>query len=365
MGYIISLRYLTLTPTYRIVKGLVDNAPKLAEVVAMVAVKKLTKSMLTTLLCRDNHTQEPGDEPDEPQEELDEPQEPEGVEDGGGEFGSGSASAAEIAVTGGVASGLGSLGEIIGGVFTGIAALGTLGTLFIDSGSDHPSGTPPRVPQPYQPKPNDPFTKLLLKDFDRWKKCTGFAEALDTVVACAVDYLDAIAMLRRILTSQDTVSKLPKKVFDDWSCRRAYLVYQFSLLSSEFADKWLRPHPLAVDLVEGDKIRLKWTNLPYPGCVTIVSLLVDGKSIIDPTYAKAGVLTVDRPCSSSPQEVTAMVTSFVYRTQGDPPYTFYSRGVIGRDSITFPPNVSLESPLSSEVCKFYSPFGFALTSILV
>jgi len=84
-----------------------------------------------------------------------------------------------------------------------------------------------------------------------------------------------IVMLRRILTSKDTVSKLPKKVFDDWSCRRAFLIYRFSLLSSEFADTWLHPHPLVVDLVEGDKIGLKWTNLPDPGCITIVSLLVE------------------------------------------------------------------------------------------
>ncbi|KAF8644531.1 hypothetical protein AX16_008407 [Volvariella volvacea WC 439] len=323
-----------------IIKGLWDDKEKLMAVIALVAFKKLGAEAIKSLICRDYYKPKPspGDEPDPDQK-------PDTGNDGGGADGDIGAGAGGSAVGGsaaaGAAEGLGATLATLAGVL-----LGLFGALF----SPRPTPpSPPRPGPPPEPSADDSFAKaiydIINKDFNRWTKCDSYKTALDTALECALDYRAAIQVLRKALSSSTTSPNLPGSVYKDYQQRRAMLIYDFSLLSQNFANKWLDFSGLdtmiTTTLVEPEdsqatppnrKLKISW-NSPYNDQSLVTSLTVyindddETNPVIKLKQFDSNVAIVDiPPFGSSGLRITAKVGALAATWGGDPKYAFYSQG---------------------------------------
>ncbi|KAA1478240.1 hypothetical protein DENSPDRAFT_662235 [Dentipellis sp. KUC8613] len=316
-----------------IVKGLWDNKEKLAQVIALVAFKKLGADALATLICRGYYKPKTstGDEPGTDQK-ADKADDGGGLDgDTGAASGAGAAAAAGGAAVAAAAAEAGATAATLAWtVFTLFAALFVVKTL----------PTPPARPgSPPTPSSDDAFGQAVYdaisKKFDRWKDCTDYESAVTTVLACAQEYRAAIKILRKILQSDTTAPKLGNKEYTDYTQRRAMLVYDFSLLSRAFADRWLdmSDYEISISLIaktddHGRQLRIKWDRLRVvQSMATVMTVSVSGGST---TVAQRSenTITVDIPDLSilGGLHVDVDVTAMAAIWGDDKQYAFYSQG---------------------------------------
>ncbi|KAG8786455.1 hypothetical protein FRC12_016523 [Ceratobasidium sp. 428] len=327
----------------RIVQGLWDNKDKLTKVIAIMALKRLTQKALTTLVCRGKYTPEtnPGDEPGPGQK-------PKGNDGGGpdgdggsgitgpGTVGGGTAAAAAAAADG-VAGAAGAGGGLLA------AILGLFGTIFGLTSSLPPpvrplgpAGSPPVPPE------SDVIGQLIhgaiTQDFTRWKHCTDYQTAIDTALACALEYRSAIFLLCKVLSSEQSVSSIGERFYNDYTLRLDVLLYDFSMMSQQFADQWLDMTDHEVELrvhspsATGRKLDVSWDPLRLKGpLITAVTLQIEGEK--EPrlklkSFDGATKTTIDIPpfSDSSSLTVKVQVSALGAAWGGDPKYAFFSQG---------------------------------------
>ncbi|KAG8794855.1 hypothetical protein FRC12_020712 [Ceratobasidium sp. 428] len=310
----------------QIVQGLWENQDKFMEVMGIVVFEKLAIKALTTIVCRGKYNPgtRPGDKPGRNQK-------PKGNDRGGpdGDGGrGGTKAAADVA---------GAIGGILGGL------LGLVGR----SSDEDSDSTPPKRPQgPPGPPPIPPKTDIIgllihgaiTKDFTRWKHCTDYQTAIDTALACALEYRSAIFLLRKVLGSEQSASNLGERVYNDYTQRLDVLLYDFSMMSRQFADQWLDMTDYEVELrahspsATGRKLDISWDPLRLKGpMLTAVTVQIEGEK--EPrlklkTFENATKTTIDIPpfSDSTGLAIKVQVSAFGAVVGGDPKYAFFSQG---------------------------------------
>ncbi|KAG9124566.1 hypothetical protein FRC07_011106 [Ceratobasidium sp. 392] len=323
-----------------IILGLWDNKIKLAEVIALVAFKKLGPKALTVLLCRGDYT--PEKDPKDPPGPNQEPK----SSDGGGADGDGLAGT-EGEGTGSAGGGTAAAdaAEAAGAAAAGLpeAILDLFGVVS-DSGTTwHP---PPRPLGPSGPPPAPPEDDVIgqfvhdaiNKDFTRWTRCTDYQQALDTAVACALEYRNAISLLRKLLRSKLAVSNLGQRMYQDYIKRLDVLIYDFSMMSKQFAEQWLDMSDYELELnayssgSTGRKLDILWNNLRLKGpMVTAVTVQIEGESVPRlklKSFGNSTTTTIDIPPLSTSKNliIKAQVSVLGAAWGGDPKYAFFSQG---------------------------------------
>ncbi|KAA1478246.1 hypothetical protein DENSPDRAFT_662403 [Dentipellis sp. KUC8613] len=316
-----------------IIKGLWDNKDKLAQVIALVAFKKLSMDALATLICRGYYKPKPstGDEPGTDQKA-------DKSDDGGGVDGdtaAGSGAGAMTAVGGAAAAAAAAEAGATAAtlpwtIFTLFAAL------FVAKGLP---ASPPRPGSPPVPSSDDSFGQAIYdavnKKFGRWKDCEDYESAIKTAFACAQEYRGAIKILRKVLQSDSTAPKLGNKEYTDYEQRRAMLVYDFSLLGRNFADRWLdmSDYEISISLIEknsdhGRQLRIKWDRLrAAESMATVVTVEVSGGSTTVAQNSDS-TITVNIPDFSITDglRVSVNVTAMAAIWGAAKQYAFYSQG---------------------------------------
>ncbi|KAG8714487.1 hypothetical protein FRC09_017556 [Ceratobasidium sp. 395] len=310
----------------QIVQGLWENQDKFMEVMGIVVFEKLAIKALTTIVCRGKYNPgtRPGDKPGRNQK-------PKGNDRGGpdGDGGrGGTKAAADVA---------GAIGGILGGL------LGLVGR----SSDEDSDSTPPKRPQgPPGPPPIPPKTDIIgllihdaiTKDFTRWKHCTNYQTAIDTALACALEYRSAVFLLRKVLGSEQSASNLGERVYNDYTQRLDVLLYDFSVMSRQFAEQWLNMTDYEIELrvhspsANGRKLDISWDPLRLKGpMLTAVTVQIEGEK--EPrlklkTFENATKTTIDIPAfsDSTGLAIKVQVSAFGAVVGGDPKYAFFSQG---------------------------------------
>lgn len=336
---------------FSIIEGLWDNKDKLAEVIALVALKELTAQAIAALVCRDYYKppSNPSDPPD-PDQKPDQGNDgggpdgdtgPSGGGGGGGGAAAGGSAAASAATDAGAT--ISTLAGILLGLFGIIPALIPL----------PPPVPPPRppAPGPLNPPPDqDPYAQLIYdllnKDFDRWSKSKDYKTALQTALQCSLEYRDALALLRKVVTNPSTVAKLGKKQLEDYKLRRANLVYDFSQLRPRFAKQWLdmSKESVSVTLKDGQRqLEVKWNPLySDESIVTALTLYINDTAEVKlKSYANNTMTMTAPPFSLQGLRVTAKVAALAATWGGDPKYAFFAQGEPATGTyIELPPTIS-------------------------
>jgi hypothetical protein len=206
---------------------------------------------------------------------------------------------------------------------------------------------PPTFPGPPIPPhdPEDPYAKYIYdainKDFERWRFHEDYPDARKTALDCALDYRDAIALLRKALNSPLVVKHIGKMLYKDYRLRLAYLLHGFSNLSREFGEKWLDMSKInvALSFIEGDtKLQVMWDPLYLDeDTAYAVSITVNGHEIekdaacLDTTYIIDG-----SAFAGSGSRIVASVTAVTAVQGGDPPYAFFSQGAVAKGTYNQP-----------------------------
>ncbi|CAE6405911.1 unnamed protein product [Rhizoctonia solani] len=323
----------------KIVQVLLNEKAKLAEVIALVAAKKLTEEAATTLVCRDLYKPKPNKD-DPPKDDQKEQTDDDGGPDGdGGAGGTGAGTGAGGAGGGSAISDL--IASLVGGGVTllGAAASKLAHTSVPDSHS--------HIKEPARlegPPPNldgsigNAINAALLKDFKGWTRCTRLEDAVDSALECALYYREAIALLRKILRSQNIVKNLGNNVYRDYTQRLPRLIYDFSVLSADFAKQWLdmSDYQIAMKAVPSEdqstrRLEISWSRmLLKPNTGALVTVLINGKPgpLTLKCIENANTTAVDIPSYSLTERlnITVIVSTAVIAQGGNPKYTFYSQG---------------------------------------
>ena len=248
---------------------------------------------------------------------------------GAGAFGGGTAAAAAAESVGGdlLATAL----DLFGGVY----------------GPSYPS--PPTRPPGPDASPSITFVHgtigqslhgALQKDFMRWKKCTQYRQAIETALACALEYRTAISLLREVLQSDQgqVISRIRHKDYEEYKMRLALLIHDFSLLSRQFAEQWLDMTECKISMtahspsVNGRKLDISWTPLRLEGpVITAVTVQIKGEP--EPrlrlkSFGRESSATVDIPSFSFNKglKIVVQVSSLAAVWGGEPKYLFFSQG---------------------------------------
>ena len=307
-------------------RGLWDDKDKLVEVIALVISTKLIGDALAKLICRGLYSpkKSKGDPPGPNQK-------PDKGGDGGGpdgDTGPGSG-AGEAAAVGGTAA---SEAAAEAGAVAETLAWFVLGSFGVTWVSKNPPPSPPQPGGTPKPLDDDIYGKviydLINKDFDRWRGCDEYSEAASTALDCALEYQAAIRVLRKVLASDTTAPLLGEKVFDDYTGRCKVLVHDFSLLSRQFADRWLdmSGQEIKTDLLDSRKLLIKFTSLRLDqSLATAATVFINGREIR--TEASSS-FTVNIPAYdiSHDLEVRIEVTAMAALWDDDQTYVFYSQG---------------------------------------
>ncbi|KAG8762250.1 hypothetical protein FRC11_010286 [Ceratobasidium sp. 423] len=322
----------------QIVKGLWKNKEKFAEFLAIIGIEKLASKAISSLICRGQYTPEtntsdpPGDE-----------QEPTG-EDGGGSEGDGGSGSGSGSGAGGGGS---AVAAAIAGAIAGGASLA--GSLLkerrsrpktsVENTPDRP--TAPKDPPP-TPLPTDKIGqaihKALSKKFDRWKARETYSEALETALACALEYRDAILLLRKVLRSREVTSKLGNSLYNDYRQRLPVLIYDFSMMGKQFAERWLDMSDYEITMTahsptpEGRELDISWSTIHRDRPIdTAVTLLINGEpepSLNLEHFENTNTTTIHIPPLSRTEKltITVQVSAVGAAMGGEPKYAFFSIG---------------------------------------
>ncbi|CEL63222.1 cobyric acid synthase CobQ [Rhizoctonia solani AG-1 IB] len=329
------------TPEFveKIIQDLWKDKAKLAEVISLLSAEKLTAKAATTLVCRDLYKPKPNKK-DPPKEDQKEQTDDDGGPDGDGGAGSGGAGTG----VGGAGGGSAISNLIDSLVAGGISLLGAAASkLDHSSGPDSHSGIQePTRPDGPPPELDDSVGKAinsaLLKDFGRWAQCTRLEDAIDSVLECALDYREAIALLRKILRSRNIVKNLGNSVYKDYSQRLSMLIYDFSMLSANFARQWLdmSDYQIAMKAPPSNnesirRLQISWSRmLLKPNTGVLVTVLIDDKPgpLTFKCIENTDTITIDIPGYSRTKKlnITVLVSTAVVVQGGNPKYTFYSQG---------------------------------------
>ncbi|KDQ09351.1 hypothetical protein BOTBODRAFT_58709 [Botryobasidium botryosum FD-172 SS1] len=314
-----------------IITALWNQKEKLAAVIGLVA-GKMTAEALASAVCRKivKPKSTDGDKPNEDQE-------PDTDDNGGGPDGDG-AGGTSLASGAGGAGALGTVASFFAWLF------GALASLIPSPHSNDDKPDPPAPPRPDPlptPPDDDPLAQVIYealhKDFDKWKSCTNFNDALDAVLACALDYRRAIKVIRKVLGSKDTAKELGAKAYADYLKRRAVLVYDFSLLSKHFAERWLDMSDYEIEMkilpaeftYSPRKLEIKWdTPRTAESLTTAITVYVNDTLTVKLKTSDTDTIVIDIPPFNLKEnfQVTAKVTAVAAKWGGEPVYAFYSQG---------------------------------------
>ncbi|KAG9122188.1 hypothetical protein FRC07_001538 [Ceratobasidium sp. 392] len=314
----------------QIVQGLWDNQGKLDEVIALVALEKIGEKAIKTLVCRGKYRPKSN-----PRDKPGRDQKPRGG-DGGGSSGDG----------------------LFGGIF------------WPGSSSGSSRKRKPRPSEPSWPPPTPPegdvigqhIYEAITKDFTRWKRCTDYQQAIDTALACALEYREAIFLLRKVLRSAESVLKLGERVYNDYNQRLDLLVYDFSMLKWQFGEQWLDMADYEVELkahsstTNGRKLDISWNNLRLKGPMrTAVTAQIEGEA--EPrlelkSFENSTRTTIDIPVFSGSENLAVKVQVWAIGEVrgGDPEYVFRSWGELAYGILD-------EVSVGTEVLDFNSKFS--------
>jgi hypothetical protein len=157
-------------------------------------------------------------------------------------------------------------------------------------------------------------------------------------LACALDYRDAISLLRRVLGSQKTVSNLGKSFYADYTKRLPMLIYEFSMLGEVFADRWLDMSDYEITLTSHSsdstsrQLDISWCALRFAeSMATAVTVQIEGESsprLNLKSFGDSTSTTIDIPPFSASKglKITVEVTAIAVAMGGDPKYAFLSQG---------------------------------------
>lgn len=300
----------------RIVKALKENAGQFTKVLIILGVKELAFEGLKSWACRNKPQKRP-------KSDLGEDVKDTGGPKGDGPNGSGG--------SGPVGGGLLTLifEDFVAGAF--IVAGGAIALFFgwLLSGSSRDSSlTKPPTPKPL-PEPTEPFEMAIFaalnKEFDRWRKCNSYEEALETVYLCALDYQGAISMLRWVLKDARTSISLDTE--NDYISRLEFYIHEFSQLSVEFGTQWLTFKKLPSMEIHSTHFTLSWSD-DLRGRWLAVS--VQGVNfVLPPTYGSQNY-TMRWPKKISSQKlnenIIAKLALFTTCDRDGSDYRFYSQG---------------------------------------
>ncbi|KAF8699835.1 hypothetical protein RHS03_06860, partial [Rhizoctonia solani] len=334
-------RALTSTESVdKIVGDLLKNKAKLAEVIALVATEKLTSKAVTTLICRDLYKPKLN-EKDPPKDDQKEQTDDDGGSDGDGGAGDGGAGTGAGGAGGGSA-----ISNLIGPLVAGGASLlGAAASLLAHtSGPDqHSSIKKPKGVDGPPPELGDSIGKAiniaLRNDFKRWAQCTRIEDAIDSALACALEYRQAIALLRKILRSKNIVKNLGNSVYKDYTQRLSMLIYDFSTLSTDFAVQWLDMSEYQISMKASPskhdgstrKLEISWSRMVLKqNTGALVTVMIDDQPgpLTLKCVENTNTIVVDIPDYSRTKQlnITVIVSTAVLAQGGDPKYTFYSQG---------------------------------------
>ncbi|KAF8755521.1 hypothetical protein RHS01_05232 [Rhizoctonia solani] len=288
-------RALTSTESVnKIVGDLLKNKAKLAEVIALVATEKLASKAVTTLICRDLYKPKLN-EKDPPKDDQKEQTDDDGDQMGMEEPAMGERHKKTKGVDG-----------------------------------------PP-------PESGDSIGKAiniaLRNDFKRWTQCTRIEDAIDSALACALEYRQAIALLRKILRSKNIVKNLGNSVYKDYTQRLSMLIYDFSTLSTDFAVQWLDMSEYQISMKASPskhdgstrKLEISWSRMVLKqNTGALVTVMIDDQPgpLTLKCVENTNTIVVDIPDYSRTKQlnITVIVSTAVLAQGGDPKYTFYSQG---------------------------------------